>query len=306
MSATAGPCALSTHKPDLPVMDHKRYLIPAARLVLCLTMAGVCLVGGLFGAATAQTKEQSASASSSNSNSQQSGNFKAGSLAKSAIRSKPRTRSAPITFATFLDRLMMAESDGRDHAANSRSSARGAFQFIDATFLFVMRRHFPHDIAGKTMPKILAMRHDRSIARKAAAAYSQDNAAYLHGQGLKPSFTNLRLAFLLGPAAAARVLSAKPATPLARLLSAGALRANPYWIGLNARALIAKAARDIALTPQNTAGLNVSGIAGTRRTRPRIRVRCNLSRASCKRWLALKKRRIRRRSRGQARRRKKQ
>ena len=46
-------------------------------------------------------------------------------------------------FHTFLDRLMGAESAGRSHAKNPRSSALGPFQFINSTFLAVMRRAVP-------------------------------------------------------------------------------------------------------------------------------------------------------------------
>jgi hypothetical protein len=41
--------------------------------------------------------------------------------------------ASDTAFGTFLDRLMHAESAGRDSAANPRSTALGPFQFIKST-----------------------------------------------------------------------------------------------------------------------------------------------------------------------------
>ena len=79
---------------------------------------------------------------------------------------------APLgAFDSFLDHLMRAESNGRNTAANPRSTALGPFQFIKSTFLDVMRRHFSADIAHLNETDILALRTDRGFARRAAAAF---------------------------------------------------------------------------------------------------------------------------------------
>ena len=89
-------------------------------------------------------------------------------------------------FDTFLDRLMRSESNGQDAAKNPRSTALGAFQFIKSTFLDVMRRHFPADVANLNESDILALRTDRGFARRAAQAFSKENLDYLADRGLKP------------------------------------------------------------------------------------------------------------------------
>lgn len=209
-----------------------------------------------------------------------------------------------MTMETYLDRLMMAESSGRDFAKNPLSSATGPFQFIESTFLYVMRRHYPVDVEGKTRAQILALRTDRASARKAAEAYTRDNAAMLAADGHTPTFANLRLAFLLGPAGASRVLAMKPDAPVAPVLGRAVMRANPFMRGMSAEDLIARAARDLELKPTSTAGIaaDKSRLRGAGRRGPRIRVRCNLRRPSCRRWLALKKRQLRRAERVKARR----
>ncbi|MGH6816126.1 MAG: hypothetical protein ACREC6_10500, partial [Hyphomicrobiaceae bacterium] len=117
------------------------------------------------------------------------------------------------TLAIFLDRLMHAESSGRDFAANPRSTALGPFQFIKATFLEVARKHFASEIAQLTEEQILALRTNRAFARRAAEAYTRDSADYLSQNGQTPTFVNLRLAFLVGPAGALRLLRAPEQTP---------------------------------------------------------------------------------------------
>ncbi len=205
--------------------------------------------------------------------------------------SKSQSKAKPMTMPVFLDRLMMAESGGNDFARNRRSTATGPYQFIVSTFLSVARRHFPAETSKLSRTQILALRTDRKFARKAAEAYTKDNAAHLAAAGHKPTFTNLRLAFLLGPGGANRILSAPAKAKVGVLLGRAVMRANPFMAGMTASDLIARAARDIATDPRSTAGIKAGKLA-KRGRRPRIRVRCNLARPSCKRWLALKRRRL--------------
>jgi hypothetical protein len=159
--------------------------------------------------------------------------------------------ASEAAFGTFLDLLMRAESNGRNDAANPRSTALGPFQFIKSTFLDVMRRHFPADVAKLNETDILALRTDRGLARRAAAAFSRDNLDYLVDKGLQPTFGHLRLAFLLGPSGAARVIQAAPATPLNQVLESGVIVANPFMRGMSTGGLIARATRDV--TPREPA-----------------------------------------------------
>jgi len=161
-------------------------------------------------------------------------------------------------FEVFLDRLMHAESNGRDHAANPHSSAIGPFQFIKSTFLAVMRQHFPEVVDGLNEDSILALRTDRETARRAAAAYCRDNFVYLLAQGLRPTFGGLRLAFLVGPVAAAQLLKALPDTPVSVVLTAAAIKANPFMVGMRASELIARASRDVAINGEGVRPLPVA------------------------------------------------
>lgn len=231
------------------------------------------------------------------------------SLPTAQTTEKPSTTAAPVsaiagmTMETFLDRLMIAESGGRDDARNPRSTATGPFQFIEATFLDVVRRHFAAEVAGWTDPQVLTLRTVRPFARRAAEAFSRDNAAALAAEGLPVTFPHLRLAFLLGPTAAVRVLQAAPETPAAPLLGAAVVTANPFMAGMTAGGLAARAARDLALPIHRMARADdgratiaslAEGLAPTAATKlkkaPALAVRCNRALPSCRRWVSLQTR----------------
>lgn len=201
-------------------------------------------------------------------------------------------------FETFLDRLMHAESNGRDLAANPRSTALGPFQFIKATFIDVARRHFK-EVTPLSDEQVLALRTDRDYARRAAAIYSMENLAYLSGKGLKPSLGDLRLAYLVGPTAAARLMQAHPATPARDVLGASAVKANPFMARMSASQLIARSARDVgehnrtsvAVAPRPRTRPAASDSSPRAVSRPgandAIVVACNQKLASCQRWIAM-------------------
>jgi hypothetical protein len=196
------------------------------------------------------------------------------------------TASGEMTMEQYLDRLMMAESGGRDDAANPRSTAVGPYQFIERTWLDVMRRHFPDEAATLSPVQLLALRTDRTMARRAAEAYSRDNAAFLHAKGLAATYPHLRLAFLVGPQGAARILTAPADARVAAILGPAVAAANPFMYGLTAKGLVERSARDISAHVAATDGV-APGVRVPRQTRPRIAIPCNQALPSCRRWVAL-------------------
>ena len=207
--------------------------------------------------------------------------------------------------ARFLDRLMLAESGGRDDAKNPRSTALGPFQFIESTFLEVVRRHLAFETVGLTPGQILLKRTDRAFSRLAAEAYTRDNAATLAAAGLETTFANLRLAFLAGSGGAIRVLKADPATLAITALGANVVQANPFMAGMTTADLAAWSARNLSASdlaksqatpsPASDGSPRVAGIlpaaARQRPVKPAITVNCDRGLASCRRWIALATRR---------------
>lgn len=212
-----------------------------------------------------------------------------------------------MTMDVFLDRLMMAESGGRTNARNLTSTALGPYQFIASTWLTIANRHFKTETASLRVDQILALRTDLDLARRAADIYTQENAAYLAAQGHATTFANLRLAFLVGAGGASRVLSAAADTPAGELLGTTVIGANPFMNKLTAAGLIARAARDISIDPKSVAGITADpsllqsikadGAKSAAAKPPRVAVACDLSLPSCRRWLALAERRVRKQRR---------
>jgi hypothetical protein len=214
---------------------------------------------------------------------------KVGEAAATPKATDPAAGASEVAFEIFLDRLMRAESAGQDDAANPRSTALGPFQFIKSTFIEVARRHFAAEVAALDDDAVLALRTNRTFARRAASAFCRDNIAFMIEEGLSPTFGQLRLAFLVGPSAAVRLLQAAPATPVSELLGNAAIAANPFMKGMNAADLIARTSRDV-----NTDHAGPIRVA-TRRARNRpnesaaaVHATCNPNLASCRRWIALR------------------
>ncbi|HET7153840.1 MAG TPA: hypothetical protein VFI87_00575 [Hyphomicrobiaceae bacterium] len=217
--------------------------------------------------------------------------------AEGSVTSGPAVGMPEAHFETFLDRLMRAESNGHDFAANPRSTALGPFQFIKATFIEVARRHFA-EVSALSDEQVLALRTDRAYARRAAAIYSMENLAYLTGRGLKPALGDLRLAYLVGPTAAARLMQAHPQTPASDILGAPVVRANPFMAGMSASELIARSARDVgehhranvAMAPEprrRTIGIQPGPRAQPRPGSPPVAATCNQKLVACQRWIAM-------------------
>lgn len=211
-------------------------------------------------------------------------------IAVAAQTPPPPPAAVASPFDTFLDRLMLAESGGRLAAKNPRSTAVGPFQFIETTFLATVRRHFATEVAALDPARILALRTDAVFARRAAAAFTQDNADYLASVGLTASFANLRLAHLLGPAGAARILRAPASSQVALWLGPAVITANPFLAAMRVEDLIARCQREVSTNGALAA--RPGGTVSAKPAKPQIQVACDLSLASCRRWLALAERRV--------------
>ncbi len=211
----------------------------------------------------------------------------ASASAEEDVADSAKTLAPTESETLFLERLMVVESGGKLLAKNPRSSAFGPYQFIESTFFDLVTRHFPELAEDKSYAEIQQLRADLDVARNAALVYTRENAAFLSDRGIAPEPGYLRLAFLLGPSGAIAVISAKPETPVSDLVGKAALDANPFLADMSAEALIERAKREAAgLKP-----LPVTASGDVAAARPAIKVRCNLGLASCRKWLALAKRR---------------
>jgi hypothetical protein len=118
-----------------------------------------------------------------------------------------------------IDRIFAVESQGDAAARNPHSSALGVGQFVDATWLDLIRRHRP-DIATSLSEKaILDLRKDPDLSRFMASRYAEQNTSLLAKRGLPVTPGSLYLAHFAGPAGAAAILSAPETADAASVIA---------------------------------------------------------------------------------------
>lgn len=161
------------------------------------------------------------------------------------------------------DRIIGVESGGNPTATNPRSSATGAGQFINSTWLDMIKRNRPDIASGKSDQQLLALRNDPNISKQMVDAYAAENAVALDRAGFEPTDGATYLAHFAGPAGAKAVLRADPATPVGRVLGESVVKANPFLANMSAGDLVAWADRKMGGGGQVPAGGTAAGPIGS-------------------------------------------
>lgn len=154
----------------------------------------------------------------------------------------------------LIDQIISVESGGKSNATNPNSSASGAGQFLDGTWLDMLAKHRP-DITG-SREELLALKNDPALSREMTAAYAGDNAGILSKAGLPVTAGTQYLAHFAGPQGAVGILNANPATPAGAILGDRVVKANPFLAGMSAGDLAAWADRKMGgkAAPMSMAG----------------------------------------------------
>jgi hypothetical protein len=104
-------------------------------------------------------------------------------------------------------RIVVVESSGDASARNTRSSATGAGQFLDGTWLEMIRAYRP-DLGARAEAEILDLRYDPEVSREMVARFAEKNAAMLGRRCLPVTPGTLYLSHFAGGGGAVAVLSA--------------------------------------------------------------------------------------------------
>lgn len=126
----------------------------------------------------------------------------------------------------LVDQIVGAESSGNPNAANERSTARGAGQFLEGTWLEMLAKHRP-DLTGSRQ-QLLALRNDPTLATEMTEAYAADNAKKLAKAGYQATPGNIYLTHFAGPSGAVAVLNADPNASVSSVLARDVMAANPF------------------------------------------------------------------------------
>ena len=92
--------------------------------------------------------------------------------------------TAAVAIHAVVERIIGVESNGDPNAKNRRSSATGLGQFLDETWLDMVRAHRPDLAKGRSQAEILELRRDAEVAREITARFTERNAEMLRKRGL--------------------------------------------------------------------------------------------------------------------------
>ena len=125
----------------------------------------------------------------------------------------------------FKRHMRSSESGGDDLATNPESSATGRYQFIDGTWLGLMKDLGVAD-GSLDDASLLAMRADGDLQERAMDLFIEQNSKILADSGHESTPGNLKLAHILGAAGAAELLSADPNADASTILEDNVIQAN--------------------------------------------------------------------------------
>jgi hypothetical protein len=118
-----------------------------------------------------------------------------------------------------VERIIAVESSGDPNARNKRSSATGAGQFLDETWLEMIRTYRRDLVEGRSETEILELRRDPELTRAIITRLVEQNAAMLKKRGLPVTPGTLYLTHFAGPAGAVAVLSVSENADAASLMA---------------------------------------------------------------------------------------
>ena len=120
---------------------------------------------------------------------------------------------------SVISRIVAAESRGAVDAANKRSTAAGPAQFIDDTWLEMIRAYRPDLAKKRNRDQLLALRRKPDLAHEMAIRFAERNAALLNRRQLPVTAGTIYLAHFAGAAGAAALLTAPPEADAAKVMA---------------------------------------------------------------------------------------
>ena len=138
--------------------------------------------------------------------------------------------SNPIN--STVNKIIGVESNGKSNAQNKDSSAGGLGQFIDSTWLGMIRKHRP-DLAKMSNRAIIGMKYDPALNRQMTVEFTKENASALAKANLPTTEGNLYLAHFSGAGTAIKALKTNPNAHVSAVYGKDAIAANPRVLGGN-------------------------------------------------------------------------
>lgn len=128
----------------------------------------------------------------------------------------------------LVNQIIRVESAGNANARNPLSTATGLGQFIESTWLRMMRDYRPDLAQTMTRQALLNLRTDPTLSREMVTNLARENERFLQSRGHSITAGRLYLAHFLGPGGANKVLSSNDAQTILEVMGAAVVRANPF------------------------------------------------------------------------------
>ena len=156
---------------------------------------------------------------------------------------------ASAAVETLTDVIIHVESGGNASARNPLSSATGLGQFIESTWLRMMRDYRPDLAANMSRQDVLDLRLDPTLSREMVMNLARENESFLRGKGHDITAGRLYLAHFLGPSGADVALSAQDGQMVLAIMGQGVVSANPFLTNYTIADLKAWADRKMGTAP---------------------------------------------------------
>ncbi len=151
---------------------------------------------------------------------------------------RPDELTGQTAIDAVVERIIEVESNGDPNAKNSRSSATGLGQFVNETWLDLVREYRPDLVRGRSDGETLELRREAKLAREITTRFVERNAAMLRRRGLPVTAGTVYLTHFAGPAGAVAILSASDTADAALVMASAdatgrtkreqLIKANPF------------------------------------------------------------------------------
>ncbi len=146
----------------------------------------------------------------------------------------------------LVNKIIKVESAGRADARNPMSTATGLGQFINSTWLRMMRTYRPDLVQSLSQAELLALRTNPELSREMVANLARENEAFLRSKGHQITAGRLYLAHFLGPQGAHTALRSSPDATVLAVMGAAVVNANSFLKGWSVSQMTAWADRKMS------------------------------------------------------------
>ena len=153
-------------------------------------------------------------------------NFKPGDVIQIPVNADSSNADTGNPIQDTVSRIIGYESGNDPNIKNKKSTAEGLGQFIDSTWVYMVRKYRPDIAKGKTDEQLKTLKRDPALSREMTTRYVEENSALLKKHGFPVNVRNLYVMHFLGSGEGPKLLRADPNQPVSSFISARSINAN--------------------------------------------------------------------------------